>query len=333
MRFEVGVNESGRRLDRVLKKLFREAPLSFIYRTIRRDVKVNGRRVPGETLLGAGDIVEIFLPDEQIGALGRKCPAGAPVARKQFSVVFEDANILIVDKPFGLLTHGDETEKKNTLANQVAAYLTEKGVYVPGEERVFTPAPANRLDRNTTGLVLFGKTLPAARDLALMLKGGLDGDAYTEKVYLAVVKGEMKKPLTLRSRMMRDTETNITRELPEASGEGRAMVTEAAPVAAGKGFTLVEARLLTGRTHQIRVQLAAAGFPVIGDRKYGDNAVNRIASQKYGLTAQLLHAWRLKIVSGAGSLEYLKGEIFRAKPPARFIEIAEDLGCVMKMKL
>ena len=330
MRFEAGENEAGRRLDRVIKKIVREAPLSFVYRVVRRDVKVNGRRVPGETLLAAGDVVEIFLPDEQLEALGGKQRVLA--VGKQFRVVFEDGNILVADKPFGLLTHGDETEKKNTLTNQVIAYLAEKGAYVPGGARTFTPAPANRLDRNTTGLVMFGKNLPAARDLALMLRGGLDRDAYTEKVYMAVVKGEMKKPLTLRSRMARDRETNTTQVLPEASGEGRSMVTEARPVASGKGFTLVEARLLTGRTHQIRAQLAEAGFPVIGDRKYGDAGANRLALQEYGLSAQLLHAWQLKAVKGAGSLEYLTGGIFQAEPPERFVEIAEDLGCVMKMK-
>ena len=332
MRFEAGSNEEGRRLDRVLKKLFREAPLSFVYRAIRRDVKVNGKRVPGETLLTAGDVVEVFLPDGQIEALGRRRPAGMPGARKQFGVVFEDPQVLIVDKPFGLLTHGDTAEKKNTLANQVVAYLAEKGAYSPGEEKAFAPAPANRLDRNTTGLVLFGKTLPATRALALMLKGGEGGSGYTEKVYLTVVKGTMEGPLTLKSRMVRDGESNTTQVLPPGSGEGLMMATDVRPVAAGKGFTLVEARLLTGRTHQIRVQLAEAGFPVVGDRKYGDREANRLASQKYGLAAQLLHAWRLTVVKGAGGLEYLEGETFRAEPPERFAEIAEDLGCCMKMK-
>ena len=312
--------------------MFREAPLSFVYRAIRRDVKVNGRRVPGETLLAAGDTVEVFLPDEQIEALGRRRREGMPSARRQFGVVFEDPQVLVVDKPFGLLTHGDEAEKKNTLANQVTAYLAEKGAYAPGRERAFAPAPANRLDRNTTGLVLFGKTLPAARSLALMLKGGEEGSRYTEKVYLTVVKGMMESPLTLKSRMVRDGGTNTTQALPQASGEGLAMATDVRPVSAGKGFTLVEARLLTGRTHQIRVQLAEAGFPVVGDRKYGDREANRQAAQRYGLTAQLLHAWRLTVVEGAGGLEYLKGETFRAPPPGRFAEIAEDLGCCMKMK-
>ena len=332
MRFEVSESEAGRRLDRVLKKLLREASLSFVYRVIRKDVKVNGRRVKGESLLELGDVVEIFLPDEQIKELRRNRPANAPAVLKQFGVVFEDENVLAVSKPFGLLTHGDGIERKNTLANQVAAYLAGNKEMEPGGLEIFIPAPANRLDRNTTGLILFGKTLPAARNLAEMLKGGEEGSGYVEKTYLTVVKGELKKPLTLRARMIRDSETNKTEVLPELSAEGRLMATEARPLAAGRGYTLTEARLLTGRTHQIRAQLAEAGYPVIGDRKYGDAATNRKMLREYGLKAQLLHAYRLTVNEGFGSLEYLKGTVFRAEPPVRFAEIAEELGCNMRMK-
>jgi len=332
VRFEVSESEAGRRLDRVLKKILREASLSFVYRVIRKDVKVNGRRVPGETLLGLGDIVEIFLPEEQIEELGKSRPANAATAKKQFGVIYEDENVLVVNKPFGLLTHGDDVERKNTLTNQVEAYLQGKEPRMRGGVNIFTPAPANRLDRNTTGLVLFGKTLPAARDLAMMLKGGEEGSKYVEKAYMTVVKGAIKKPLTLKARMIRDGETNTTKVLPGASDEGRSMATEVLPLSAGRDYTLVEARLLTGRTQQIRAQLADAGFPVVGDRKYGDRPLNRDMLQKYGLQAQLLHAYRLTVFEGFRSLEYLKGKTFRAKPPVRLVEIAEDLGCDMKMK-
>ena len=332
MRFEVSENEAGRRLDRVLKKILKGASLSFIYRVIRKDVKVNGKRASGEALLVSGDVVEIFLPDEQIEQASGSRPAKNPAAKKQFSVVFEDENVLAVNKPFGLLTHGDESERKNTLTNQVAAYLSGKETRTAGGVDIFRPAPANRLDRNTTGLILFGKSLPAARDLAAMLRGGEEGSAYVEKEYLAVVKGTLNQPLTLKARMSRDSETNTTKVLPETSCEGRLMATEALPLAASKGYTLVAARLLTGRTHQIRAQLAVAGFPVIGDRKYGDAAENRKMSQKYGLQAQLLHSYKLTVFEGLGSLGYLKGKTFRAEPPVRFKEIVEDIGCDMRMR-
>jgi len=332
VRFTVSDSEAGRRLDRVLKKILSEASLSFIYRAIRKDVKVNGKRVSGETLLALGDAVEIFLPDERIEELSKSRPARTPRAKKQFGVIFEDENVLVVNKPFGLLTHGDEVERKNTLTNQVVAYLAGTEAWSPGGAGIFEPAPANRLDRNTTGIVLFGKTLPAARDLAAMFRGGEEGSAYVEKAYLTIVIGSLKKPLTLKARMTRDSENNTTKVLPEESSEGRAMAMEASPVSAGDGYTLVEARLLTGRTHQIRAQLAAAGYPVIGDRKYGDAAVNRKMFQKYKLQAQLLHARRLTVLEGLRDLEYLKNRTFKAEPPERFLEIAEELGCDMRMK-
>jgi Pseudouridylate synthases, 23S RNA-specific len=166
-----------------------------------------------------------------------------------------------------------------------------------------------------------------------MMKGSETGESKIEKAYLTIVKGELKENMTLRSRMERDEEKNITNVMPEESDGGRVMLTEVVPLMMGKGYTLVEAKLLTGRTHQIRVQLADAGFPVIGDRKYGETKDNIRVSEKYGLTTQLLHAYRLKILSGEGCLEYLKGKTFRAKLPKRFTEIAEDLGCDMNLNL
>ena len=332
MRFEIGKNEAGRRLDRFLKKTFKSASLSFIYRIIRKDVKVNGKRASVETLLSIGDVVEIFLPEEQLNALIQKKQGAFSGAGKQFKVIFEDENILAVDKPYGLLVHGDKTEKKNTLTNQVISYLVKEEEYDPDEAATFTPAPANRLDRNTTGLVLFGKTLPAAKALAIMLKGSESGSVNVEKTYLTIVKGELKEKTTLKARMVRDSDKNVTKILKSDNENGRAMITEIVPLTFGKEYTLIEARLHTGRTHQIRVQLADAGYPVIGDRKYGDGEINRKVSEKYGLHAQLLHAYRLKVLSGSGCLEYLKGKTLRADPPHRFTEIAENLGCSTKKK-
>ena len=333
MHFEAGENEAGRRLDRVLKKTFKNASLSFIYRIIRKDVKVNGKRATSERLLVQGDVIEIFLPDEQLEELIQKKPSVSAKTKKQFKVVFEDNNVLVLDKPFGLLVHGDEKEKKNTLTNQVISYLAETGEYNPLSAGTFSPAPTNRLDRNTTGLIVFGKNLPATRDMAQMLRGREDGKGDVEKAYLTIVKGLIKEKTLLRARMLRDSEKNITKVLGEDSEQGRPMVTEIVPLKAGKEYTLIEARLHTGRTHQIRAQLADAGFPIIGDRKYGDRKQNALFSEKYGLVTQLLHAYRLTIMSGSGCLEYLEGKTFRAGLPKRFTEIAEDLGCSTKMKL
>ena len=154
-------NQGGQRLDRFLKKYFDKAPLSYIYKMIRKDVKVNGKRASAEAMLSAGDELTLYISQEDAQALQK--PPRQVRAKKQFVIAYEDENILAAEKPFGLLTHGDRTEKKNHLANQVLDYLVEKGEYNPRMDRTFSPAPVNRLDRNTTGLVLFGKNAEALK--------------------------------------------------------------------------------------------------------------------------------------------------------------------------
>ena len=160
---EIGRNEAGQRLDRFLKKYLVNAPLSYIYRAIRKDVKVNGKRRPQDAVLSEGDVVSLYLADEEVERLTAK--PERKKAKRQFQIAYEDDNIIAVEKPYGLLTHGDRTEKKNHLANQVVDYLIETGAYSPRTEKTFVPAPVNRLDRNTTGLVLFGKNAMAVKEL------------------------------------------------------------------------------------------------------------------------------------------------------------------------
>ena len=334
MRLEAGVNEDGRRLDRFLKKYLPGAPLAFIYRTLRKDVKVNGKRATQDTLLAAGDTIEVFLTDDQLAEFGVR-QKGLPKAKKQFTIVYEDDNVLFVNKPFGLLTHGDKHEKKNTLANQVAGYLIEQGAWGPAPGNTFSPAPANRLDRNTTGIVVFGKNLPALRDLTAMLRGKSEGtEEPIEKYYQTIVHGSMKAPLTLSGQMVRDRERNVSRVLSsdDEAADGQKAEMKANPVCRGEEFTLVEAQLITGRTHQIRAQLAAAGYPIIGDRKYGDARANAETTKLFGITTQMLHAYKIVVRDGEGSLGYLTGKEFSCEPPERFRMIAEELGCYTKMK-
>ncbi|MDR2156958.1 MAG: RluA family pseudouridine synthase [Clostridiales Family XIII bacterium] len=306
-------------MDRFLRKYLADAPLGLIYRLIRKNVKVNGKRVGADVMLRTGDEVDLFLPDETIEAMRRA--KRTVKAKKQFRVVFEDGNILVVDKPFGLLTHGDGKEKKNTLANQVMGYLTDTGAYAPTAAAVFTPAPVNRLDRNTTGLVVFGKTADAVRDFNAMMRTAGDVD----KFYLTVVKGTLAEELVLRDRMLKDRRLNRVAVLPAESGEGKAAETVAFPVAPLGAYTLVEVRLVTGRTHQIRAHMAEAGHPVVGDAKYGDRAVNAHMEESFGLTTQFLHACRIRINTGRGSLAYLSGRVFESALPENLKRIETAL--------
>lgn len=286
---------------------------------VRKDIRVNGAREPGSRMLEAGDEVSIGIAEEAIAEF--MSPGKSPSLKRQFGIAYEDEHILAVEKPFGLLTHGDGKEKKNTLANQVIAYLIGSGGYSPERYPTFTPSPVGRLDRNTSGLVLFGKSPKALRDLNTMFRHRDD----VEKYYLTMVRGRITEGLSLRSRMVKDEGRNLVRPLPEEDGEGRLMITEVKPVAAGKKYTLAQVKLVTGRTHQIRVHLAEAGYPIIGDAKYGDMAVNREISRRFGLSAQFLHAWRLKVNAGVESLEYLTGRTIESGLPERLRAISEAL--------
>jgi len=312
-------NEENQRLDRFLKKYFRNAPLSYIYKLIRKNVKVNGKRTDVERMLAVSDEITIYISEDEAKAFQEKKTLST--AKKQFRIAYEDENIIIVEKPFGLLVHGDKTEKKNTLANQVTGYLAEKGEYVPGREKTFVPSPVNRLDRNTTGLVIFGKNNRSLQSLNLMIRER----GYIHKYYLTIVHGELTKELTLKDKMEKDEIRNTVKVISLDSPEGKVMETVARPLKTVRGFTLVEVELVTGRTHQIRAHLAKAGFPVIGDIKYGGKLSNKKMDEKFHLTTQFLHAYRLYFEGGAGPLDYLKGLEVKSNLPPNLEAIRADL--------
>ena len=306
-------NEKNQRLDRFLRKYLNRAPLSLIYKMIRKDVKVNGKRAKEDTMLEKGDVVSLYLSSEEV-AKYRKVTV-TPRVRRQFRIIYEDDSVLIVGKPMGLLTHGDEYERKNTLVNQVIDYLIDRGDFVPRASGTFKPACVNRLDRNTTGLVIFGKTAEAVKLYNRLIQ---DKDAI-EKYYLAVVAGELKKPLALSGKMVKDEATN-TAYLLEEEEAGKTMESRIVPLKTGKGFTLVQVQLLTGRTHQIRLQLSGQGYPIAGDPKYGDPKVNDRLRRKLGLTTQLLHCHELVFRQGP-----LAGQRITCPPPAAFTKIQNQL--------
>lgn len=261
-------------------------------------------------MLAAGDEVTLYMPEERL----RQLTAGAKkrTALRQFKIAYEDHDILIVDKPRGLLTHGDSHEKKNTLANQVCGYLQEKGEYLPSREKTFVPAPVNRLDRNTTGLVIFGKNAAALRAFTKFIRERNQ----IEKYYQTIVCGCLEEPLFLDDRLAKDAARNMA-QIAEA-GKGKDAVTWVKPLQAGARFSFVEVRILTGRTHQIRVHLANAGFPLAGDIKYGSRRENAWL-KKHGITTQLLHAYKLRFAGLPGEFAGLSGREIEAPLPAEFL--------------
>lgn len=319
VKVEIGKNEENQRLDRFLRKYLEKAPLSLIYKAIRKDVKVNGKRAGEATLLKDGDVVSLYMSEEDIAKYRKK--ADGRRTKKQFAVAYEDENILIAEKPFGLLTHGDATEKKNHLANQVVDYLISKGDYNPRTEKTFKPASVNRLDRNTTGLVLFGKNSATLRELNRLIRERNS----ISKYYLTIVRGHMKEELHLVDKMVKDRESNTVSVMPQESKDGLVMETIARPLEYSNGYTLVEVKIITGRTHQIRAHLAKEGFPIIGDAKYGDRRTNDIIRKKYGWSTQLLHAYKLSFEGCRGNLEYLNGKTVTSQLPVDFARIKEGI--------
>ena len=323
-------NDAEQRLDRFLRKYLNGASLSYIYKIIRKDVKINGTRGKNETVIHEGDEITLYIPDDVLEkfAVSRAKSSGT---RRNFTVAYEDENIIAVIKPFGLLTHGDGKEKKNTLVNQVVDYLIEKGDYNPRIERSFVPAAANRLDRNTTGLVLFGKNSTALRELNALIR---DKNAIS-KFYLTILAGNLTEKIHLKGSLTKDESRNIVKisnrraadiRVSDSSADGEKDIeTIACPLENRVGYTLAEVQLITGRTHQIRAHMASAGYPVIGDTKYGKPSVNKKLSERFGLTTQLLHAYKLEFKETGEHLAYLKGKVIEAALPDMFEKIRQEL--------
>lgn len=316
-------NEADQRLDRFLKKYMKRASLSAIYKMIRKDIKVNGKRAKEDTQLKEGDELALYMTEEKLAEL--TAPIKKKAAKRQFKIAYEDDNVLIVDKPKGLLTHGDAHEKKNTLVNQVCGYLQEKGEYDPAKEKTFVPSPVNRIDRNTTGLVIFGKTAAALRLLTALLR---ERD-HVEKYYMTIVCGKLDEELELDGRLVKDHERNISsvvnpRGGAEGDAEGKEARTHVKPLITGEKFSLAEARIFTGRTHQIRVHLASAGYPLAGDVKYGTPRMTEYL-KKQGVSMQLLHAYKLVFKDMPEVLSALEGKVVEAAPPADFVRAKEKL--------
>ncbi len=292
----------GQRIEKFVRHYLSEAPLGYIYKAFRKkDIKINGHWVKKDAVVHEGDVVRIYVTDDQLKDFAKP----KEIVSKPFNheIVYEDGNVLIVNKPSGLLVMGDEKEKRVTLANDVLSYLYGKGEYDP-KDSSFTPSPAHRLDRNTSGIIVFGKTDEALKELTLLFKERNNID----KRYLALVagipeqdEGEINAPL------LKDEEKGIVR----VSKNGKEAITRYKILEKYANSSLVECELLTGRTHQIRVHLAYIGHPIIGDGKYGDFETNRIFKAKYKVSSQFLIAYSLSFKEVGGVLEYLSGQTFK----------------------
>ncbi len=305
--------EQGQRTDKFLMKYMSLAPKSFIYKMLRKkNIKLNSNKAQGGELLKAGDILCLYLSDDTIE--GFREVKSIKKASGDIDVIYEDENVIFCAKPQGLIVHPDIGHKTDTLNDRLLYYLLKKGEYDPEGSLGFTPSVCNRLDVNTSGIVTMGKNLPAVQQLNRAFRQRL-----ADKYYLAVLRGEMKEGGTVRGYHIKD-DNNVAR-LVSDSGKGSPICTHYRPLEYGGGFTLAEIKLETGKSHQIRLCMSEIGFPVAGDRKYGDKAVNRRLLSEFGITDQLLHSHRLILGLKDGALDYLYGREFTAPPPHNFANV------------
>lgn len=316
----VGKNDAGQRLDKFLTKLL-NIPQPLIYKYLRlKRVRLNGARAEISARLSEGDVLTLYIKDDQFRSPDDAANAYLKV-KPRLSVVYEDRNILIADKPPGLLVHPDESEQVNTLLARIQSYLYHKGEYRPDDEHTFSPALCNRIDRNTGGLVIAAKNAESLRILNERIR-----QRQVRKFYLCVVHGVFEKSVgELQNYLYKDERRNMVFLRDRLTGDARTAVTRYKVLCEKNGMSLVEAEILTGRTHQIRAQFAAAGHPLAGDGKYGTNEQNKNVSLPY----QALYSYRLVMDfrSPAGLLEYLNGKSFTA-PRVAFAERFLETGRV-----
>ena len=300
----IGKNDAGQRLDRFLGKSMPLLPPALLQKYIRiKRVKCNGQRAQRSQRLQAGDVLQLYINDEFFEQ-PREDNLFLTLFTPKLDIVYEDENLLLLNKRPGLVVHADETEKVNTLINHIQVYLYQKREWSPRWENAFTPALCNRIDRNTGGIVMAAKNAETLRVLNEKIR-----DREITKKYLCVTVGRMSPPAgRLDCFLLKDEGKKEVRVYHRPVPGGKTASTVYRTLQSRGELSLVEAELLTGRTHQIRASFADAGHPLLGDGKYGLGDINR----RYGETRQALYSYYLRFdfPTDAGILSYLRGKSF-----------------------
>lgn len=300
--FTINKNDSGQRVDKFLQKAVPRLPKSLMYKYIRmKRIKLNGARCEISTRLNEGDIMQLYINDEFFEEAAQKDFFAAPPI---LNIVYEDDNIILCDKKNGLVVHEDDENTVDTLINRILHYLYDKGEYDPDVEQSFTPALCNRLDRNTGGIVIAAKNAESLRILNQKIK-----DRELEKKYLCITVGvPPKKHDTMKAYLEKNADGNTVKVSDKKTPTNKTIITTYDVLKSDGKLALVEVKLETGRTHQIRAHFAHIGCPLLGDGKYGINKVNR----EYKVKTQALYSYKLKFVfsTDGGILNYLNGREF-----------------------
>lgn len=296
-RIVVNKNDSGQRLDKFLLKSFETLPKSMMFKQIRKkNIKINKKRCTPEQIISEGDVIELYINDDMLKE--KQAHYDFLEAPKELGIIYEDENIILLNKKSGMLCHPDRGEYVNTLISSLKRYLYEKNEWNPKDENSFSPALANRIDRNTSGIVIGAKNYNALKFINEKIKS-----REIKKLYLTICEGKFEKGnQTLEGYLIKDESKNMVSVSKDEKEGSRRILTKYRVLDFANGYSLVEVELLTGRTHQIRAHLASIGHPLMNDGKYG---------KTHGRFSQELCSYKLKFeFENAGDFEYLNQKEF-----------------------
>jgi len=301
--FTINSNDAGQRVDKFLGKAVKKLPKTLMYKYLRtKRIKLNNKKCEISTKLNEGDLLQLYINDEFFEECAELEFLSAPT---NLNIIYEDENILLVDKKNGLVVHEDDENTIDTLINRVKHYLYEKGEFIPENELSFSPSLCNRLDRNTGGIVICAKNAESLRILNQKIK-----DRELQKLYLCVTVGiPPKNDDTLTDYLEKDEIKNQVFVSSKKTPTNKTIVTKYKVLKKTENLALLEVDLITGRTHQIRAHLAYIDCPILGDGKYGINKTNRA----YNVKTQALYSYKLTFdfSTDGGILEYLNRKSFK----------------------
>ena len=312
--------EEGQRLLKLLGSYLKEASGGFLHKMLRKkNITLNGKKADGSEKLKAGDEIRVFLSDETYEKFaGKQQSVTEHFPTAKLDILYEDSHVLLVNKPAGMLTQ-KAAYKDVSLNEYVLGYLSKSGQWNP-QEKAFRPSVCNRLDRNTSGIVICGKSMIGLQRMAELLQ-----DRSLHKYYLCLIHGAMREGQRLEGWLRKNEKTNQVEIQKEPAEGATQIITEYEPLQVSSEATLLKVKLVTGKPHQIRAHLASVGHPIIGDPKYGDSKVNERYRREYKLNRQLLHAWRLEFPELSEPLTELSGKAFEAPMPDLMNKIVQKV--------
>ncbi len=312
----ISEEESNQRADKFILKYLNQASKGFIYKMLRKKrIKLNHKRLSGHEILNANDALQFYLSEETINKFSQVMVKEVKIT---FSIIYEDEHILVCNKPIGVMSQPDGSDKPS-LVDEVNTYLVQSKSYQPEITKGYRPGICNRLDRNTSGIILVGKHMKALQDLNQLIKA-----RQIDKYYKAIVAGKIDQTKEMEAYLVKDKKRNKVQIYNTMVPDSSHIVNHFKRLAYNKGFSLVEIKLITGKTHQIRAHLAYEKHPILGDYKYGDRTINE-PFKKNGLQYHLLHAYKIQFHEIDGLFSYLSKKTFYAPEPQLMHQIGLQL--------